>query len=763
MVRLAQSACPTGLEICLFGLVQGVGFRPCVWRLAKRFALTGSVENCGKGIRIRAFGEPENLVCFREKLLAMPPPGARIEKMDERPLYEAAPGEFRIAASTPGVPAPFVLPDLASCAECRQEVFSPSLRRYLYPFTSCTQCGARFSIMQNLPYDRERTSFSAFTPCPACLAEYQNPADRRFHAQTIACPACGPKVWLEPHKTEGRKALAQAVEWLRQGKILAVKGLGGFQLLADATNPQAIVHLRQRKRRPHKPLALMARDLEAVRRYCVVSPEEAQALTSQIAPIVLLAAKEQTLPSTIAPGLELLGFLLPYSPLHHLLMAEFAAPLIFTSGNLSGDPLCADNDEVQIKLSQIADAFVLHDYSIVHPCDDSVVRFMAGKIRVLRRGRGLAPAPIALPAGFEQKEGILAFGGELKSSFALIAQGQIVLSQYLGDLEQAASFARYQQELAAYLALFAFTPRCLAGDLHPDCLATKLGHTWAEEKKLPLVAVQHHHAHLAAVLAEYRHPRDGKPVLGLILDGLGYGADRTFWGGELLFGDYRSFRRLARLKPCPLLGGSKAMREPWRNLAAQLWQAEIPLSCFPALAEKPLALVQRLLESKLNSPLASSCGRLFDAVAAALGICFDNQSYEGQAAAELECLAWRSEDKMAYSLAIVPGELWQLDPKPMWSELLADLAGSVPKETIARRFHLGLAKAWSKLIGYFAEKLDCATVALSGGVFQNRLLLETLAFALTDLGLAVWIPEQIPMNDGGLAVGQALIAAAQEG
>ncbi|MFN3918863.1 MAG: carbamoyltransferase HypF, partial [Methylohalobius sp.] len=402
MVRLAQSACPSGLEIRLFGLVQGVGFRPYVWRLAKQFGLTGSVENCGQGIRIRAFGEPETLVCFREQLLTMLPPGARIEKIDERPLYEAAPDEFKIEASTPGVPAPFVLPDLASCAECRLEVFSPSLRRYLYPFTSCTQCGARFSVVHSLPYDRERTSFSAFALCPACLAEYQNPADRRFHAQTTACPVCGPKVWLEPSKTEGRAALSQAVEQLRLGKILAVKGQGGFQLLACATNPQTLARLRQRKRRPHKPLALMARDLEVVRRYCAVSPEEEQALTSQIAPIVLLAAKEQTLPSAVAPGLDLFGFLLPYSPLHHLLMAQFTVPLVFTSGNLSGDPLCADNDEAQIKLSPIADAFVLHDYSIVHPCDDSVVRFMAGKIRVLRRGRGLAPAPVALPLGFEQ-------------------------------------------------------------------------------------------------------------------------------------------------------------------------------------------------------------------------------------------------------------------------------------------------------------------------------------------------------------------------
>lgn len=763
MVRLVGGASPTGLAICLHGLVQGVGVRPTVWRLARHFGLTGSVENCGAGVRICAFGEPENLACFREKLLTGLPPGARVERIDEQPLYETAPAEFEIEASTPGVPAPFVLPDLASCAECCREVFSPGLRRYLYPFTSCTHCGPRFSIIQSLPYDRERTGLAEFTPCLVCFEEYQNPADRRFHAQTIACPRCGPKVWLVPGGFEGRAAITQAVQLLRQGKILAVKGLGGFQLLADATSKEAVTALRRRKHRPHKPLALMGRDLEVVRRYCALNPEEERALTSQAAPIALLDARGQSLLEAVAPGLDLLGLVLPYTPLHHLLLSDFEIPMVFTSGNASSDPLCADNDEAQARLSAIADAFLLHDYPIVHPCDDSVVRFLAGKMRVLRRGRGYVPAPIPLPPGFEGTEGILALGGELKSSFALVHQGQIVLSQYLGDLEQAACFARYQKELQSYLALFGFTPHRLAVDLHPEYLSTRLGRAWAEEKQLRLFAVQHHHAHLAAVLAEYGQPRAGKPVLGLILDGLGYGADRTFWGGELLFGDYRSCKRLACLRPTPLLGGNKAMVEPWRNLAAQLWQAGIPWERFPALRDKPLPLVRRLLESGLGSLPASSCGRLFDAVAAALGICFAAQTYEGQAAVELECLARRSDDAAGYPLAVIPGDPWLLDPAPMWPKLLADLAQGVPEAIIARRFHLGLVSAWCALIDRFAEALDCATVVLSGGVFQNRLLLETMVDALTRVGLAVWIPEQIPLNDGGLAVGQAVIAAAQTG
>ncbi|GAB6067846.1 carbamoyltransferase HypF [Methylothermus subterraneus] len=762
MVRLAQGQ-SAGWAIRLHGLVQGVGLRPAVWRLATGLGLTGTVSNCGEGVEICVFGAPEQIAQFRAQLLAALPPGARIQGLDERPVRAPAPAEFTIQASERGEIAPFVLPDLASCPECAEEVLDPKARRYFYPFASCTQCGPRFSIIRRLPYDRERTSFSAFAPCPKCASEYRHPADRRFHAQTIACPDCGPKLWLVPGDVQGRAALAEASRCLRRGEILAVKGQGGFQLLADATCAQAVAALRARKHRPHKPLALLARDLEVVRRHCALNPEEQQTLASPAAPIVLLSAKASCLPESIAPGLDLLGFVLPYTPLHRLLVAEWETPLVFTSGNLSGEPLCAENGEAQIKLAAIADAFLLHDYAIVHPCDDSVVRLIAGKMRVVRRGRGYAPLPRPVPPGFERAQGILALGGELKSSFALIAQGQIVLSQYLGDLEQALSFARYQQELTAYLELFAFTPRRLAVDRHPEYLASKLGRRLVQERALACIAVQHHHAHLAAVLAEYGHPRDGRAVLGLILDGLGYGEDAEFWGGELLYGDYRGYARLAALKPAPLLGGAKAMREPWRNLAAQLWQAKIPWEKVPALAQKPLPWVEKMLERGLASPLASSCGRLFDAVAAALGICFDRQTYEGQAAAELEALAWRSDDGLAYPFGLRRGEPWQLDPAPMWRRLLADLARGVPKSTVARRFHFGLADAWAELVGHFARRLDCATVALAGGVFQNRLLAERLHEALTERGLSVWLGAQVPMNDGGLAVGQALIAAAQEG
>lgn len=477
----------TGLELHLHGLVQGVGFRPYVWRLARRYGLQGSVCNQEAGLRIRVWGAPAVLAAFRRELSTHPPLLSRIDQVVERPLREQPPVlDFVIEASSTGMPRTFVLPDVAVCVECLKETFDPAQRRYLYPFTNCTHCGPRFSIVQRLPYDRDHTSLAQFPLCRACQAEYDNPADRRFHAQAIACPDCGPKVWLTPGEDTGEVAIERVVELLRQGKIVAVKGLGGFQLLADALQPEAVAALRARKHRPYKPLALMARDLSVVRRYCHLMPEEAQALVSAAAPIVLLEARGEKLPQTIAPGLNLLGFVLPYTPLHHLLLARFDTPLVFTSGNLSGDPLCADQSEALAQLAGVADAFLLHDRPIVHPCDDSVVRMMAGTVRVLRRARGYAPAPVPLPPGFDACPSILALGGELKSSFALVQDGQVVLSQYLGDLEQARSYARYRCELQGYQQLFGFESRHLAVDLHPEYLSTKLGQRWAAEAQLKL-------------------------------------------------------------------------------------------------------------------------------------------------------------------------------------------------------------------------------------------------------------------------------------
>ncbi|WP_022948158.1 carbamoyltransferase HypF [Methylohalobius crimeensis] len=752
----------TGLETRIHGLVQGVGFRPAVWRLASRYGLTGSVSNTGAGLRIEVWGTAASLAEFQRELRENPPPLARIERVIDRPLHGPPPrGDFIIQASGTEAPRTSVPPDAAICPDCLKETFDPAGRRHRYPFTHCTHCGPRFTVIHRLPYDREHTGMAGFPLCSACRTEYEDPSDRRFHAQATACPDCGPKVWLTPEDAIGDAAVKRCVRLLRQGKIIAVKGLGGFQLMADATRPEAVTALRARKHRPHKPLALMARDLAVVRRYARVDPEEERALASTAAPIVLLQGRGRTLPKSVAPGLALWGFVLPYTPLHHLLLETFDHPLVFTSGNVSGDPLCADNEEALERLTGIADAFLLHDRPIVHPCDDSVVCRMAGRMRILRRARGYAPAPVSLPPGFEQSNGILALGGELKNSFCLVRDGQAILSQYLGDLEQARSYGLYRRELAAYQDLFGFEPRCLAVDMHPEYLSTKLGRTRAAEKNLPLTEVQHHHAHLAACLAEHGHPQAAGPVLGLILDGLGYGGDGTFWGGELLWADYRTCRRLAHLKAVPLPGGGKAMIEPWRNLAAQLWQAGIPLEAFPGLRTKPLPALRKMLETGLGSPPASSCGRLFDAAAAAFDLRFDTQSYEGQAAAELERWAWQSDERSGYSFSIRRGETWIVDPSPLWPAVLADLAARVPKTIMARRFHLGLADAWCRVIGHFAERMKCPMVVLSGGVFQNRLLLETTTECLRDKGLRVWIPQQVPMNDGGLALGQAVIVAAR--
>ncbi|HHH38961.1 MAG TPA: carbamoyltransferase HypF, partial [Sedimenticola sp.] len=620
--------------------------RPAVYRLARSLGLRGEVANEGGQVVIRVWGTAEQLARFRRQLSDHLPFRARIERIETAALEGAPPPDFRIA---PGRSAPVtsVPPDVAVCGDCLDEVLDPGNRRYRYPFTHCAQCGPRFSIIEKLPYDRGHTSLARFPLCLSCQGEYHDPANRRFHAEAIACPECGPRIWTFPETQAD--PIAQAVAWLRQGKILAVKGVGGFQLLVDASNTEAVARRRRRKHRPHKPLALMARDLDVVRRYAEVGEQEARALQGPEAPVVLLQAREsQPLPAAIAPGLDRLGFILPYTSLHHLLLAGFDTPLVFTSANVSGAPLCADNQEALEQLAGLADGFLLHDRDIIHRCDDSVLRLSADRIRVLRRARGFAPTVLPLPPGFESCDGVLALGGELKAVFCLLHQGGAVLSQHLGDLADARTFAWFQEELAGYRALFGFRPRHVAVDAHPDYVSGKWGRHWAKREDLRLTEVQHHHAHLAACLGEHRYPLDAGPVLGLILDGLGRGPDGTFWGGELLCGGYRHCRHLARLRPAPLPGGAKAVIEPWRNLVARLWQAGVNMERFPVLDELPVTGLMAMLRREINCPMASSAGRLFDAVAAALDVCAARQSYEGQAAMELEALAGQSEDTGAY-------------------------------------------------------------------------------------------------------------------
>jgi len=770
------------------GLVQGVGFRPTVWRLAHELGLLGDVRNDGEGVLIRLQpadpADTDAIERFCARLRAECPPLARIDAV-ERTRLEARldTTTFAILGSDAGAVHTGIVADAATCPACLAEVRDPADRRYRYPFTNCTHCGPRLSIVRGIPYDRARTSMAAFPMCARCRAEYEDPADRRFHAQPNACPDCGPRLWLvdaggreiAPAELDAPDAIAAASRLLTEGRILAIKGIGGFHLACDATHATAVETLRRRKRRFAKPFALMARDPDVIRRHARLSELEAEWLASPAAPILLLERRQDSdLAPGIAPGQSTLGFMLPYSPLHHLLLADWDRPLVMTSGNLSDEPQCIDNADALARLSGLADHLLLHDRDIVNRVDDSVWRLMDGRPRPLRRARGYAPAPIRLPPGFGSTAPILALGGELKNSVCLIRDGSAILSQHLGDLEEARTAREYRATLALYGELFQHRPEILAVDRHPDYHSTQLGRAWAEREGLTLIEVQHHHAHLASVLADNDWPLDGGAVLGILLDGLGLGEDGTLWGGEFLLGDYRGVRRVGHLTPAAMPGGVRAIREPWRNLLARLedaggwerWRARHPdLEVIRRLETQPIGLARNLIARGLNAPRSSSAGRLFDAVAAALGLGGETLSYEGQAAIELEALASTfartsgTESGYVFDLDC-SNRPWRLDPTPLWDALLSDLEHGLPPARVAARFHLGFAAAISDMGARLARDLAVETIALSGGVFQNRLLLESVAGGLRDAGLKPLIHRRLPANDGGLALGQACIAAA---
>ena len=780
------------------GIVQGVGFRPMVWHLAQEHRLRGSVRNDGDGVAIVACGPAASLAAFVDELPGRSPPLARIDVVERERLSELPPeADFCIVESGAGVVHTGVAADAATCPECLAEIQNPLARRFRYPFTNCTHCGPRLTIVEAIPYDRAATTMRGFALCNECAAEYANPRDRRFHAQPVACPACGPRVWLASAAGCGLDVAALAsgdaldtvdvaCSLIQRGFIVAIKGLGGFQLACDASNEPAVAALRQRKKRERKPFALMARDLAVVRRYARIDETLAALLQSPAAPIVIVDVDDDAparVAASVAPGTASLGFMLPNTPLHHLLLQRMGRPIVLTSGNLSDEPQCIANDDALARLGAIADYFLLHDRAIARRVDDSVVRVLAGAPRLLRRARGYAPTPLRLAAGFAAAPPVLALGGELKNTFCLLRDGQAVVSQHIGDLADAACHADYLRAIESYRQLFEFSPRRIAVDLHPEYLSRKLGLGMAQAQGLALDEVQHHHAHLAACLAENGLPPDCSPVLGVVLDGLGYGDDGTLWGGEFLLADYRQSRRLATLKPVAMLGGAQAIGEPWRNTYAQL-MATMGWARFAAdfgvlelcafLAGKPRALLDAMLAKGLNSPQASSVGRLFDAVAAAAGVCRERVGYEGQAAIEFEALvdarALAEGDDLAYSFLIARpagGRLPQIDPSPMWLTLLRDLQLGTPVPLIAARFHKGLAMVIARLVcALYRDECDKnggtpRTVALSGGVLQNRVLLEQLVMRLERCGFTVLTHRQVPANDGGLALGQAAIAAAR--
>lgn len=773
------------VEIRVRGTVQGVGFRPTVWRLACDEGLVGEVFNDGFGVLIRTTGKSGAISQFLRRLHSEAPPLSQIEDVETQVLALRDFEDFRIGESVSGENCTRVTPDAAICAACRAEVLTPKERRYGYPFANCTHCGPRFSIVKEVPYDRANTTMADFPMCASCASEYLEPADRRFHAQPIACPTCGPSIWLErmdPSVTSDHPrataALDSAIELLKRGGVLAIRGLGGFHLACDASNPAAVRRLRQRKHRYGKPFALMASDLDGIRRYCNLTTAEADLLQSPEAPIVLLSTDGlEELPEGIAPGLNTAGFMLPYTPLHLLITRQIDRPLVMTSGNISDEPQVTSLDNARISLRGIADALLMHDREIANRIDDSVVRIVGGKPSMIRRARGYAPSALPLPTGFEGAPDLLAFGGELKATFCLLKDGAAILSQHQGDLEDVSTFEDYQKNLQLYSRIYDHRPRVLVADMHPEYLSAKLATLRAEDEKLPLLKVQHHHAHIASCMVENGVALDAAPVLGIALDGLGFGEDGTIWGGEFLLADYRSYRRVATFKPVAMLGGVQAIREPWRNTYAHLvagpgWAHVVEkfsaLALYRYLITKPLPTIDRMLATGLNVPLASSCGRLFDAVAAALGLCADQALFEGQGAMELEALAEPSAAEPPYAFTLTSqatSGLLQLESLPMWQALLEDLVRQTPVARMAARFHHGLARAIRDMValirGTSAAGTSPNTIALSGGCFQNKLLLEELVRLLKADGLSCLLHAKVPTNDGGLALGQVAIAAAR--
>jgi len=742
--------------------VQGVGFRPFVYNAANERGLVGWVLNETDTVRIEVQGEPAALDVFLHALRQAHPPQARIDSLDirEMPCEDGTATAFQIRTSTgTSAPRPTIPADLATCAQCLAEISNPAERRYAYPFTNCTNCGPRWSIIEQLPYDRPRTSMARFAMCPACQAEYDNPADRRFHAQPIACPRCGPMVrLLDPTGREmaaGQDALAGALGALLAGRIVALKGLGGFQLLVDATNAAAVARLRERKRRPDRPLALLLPSLEEVRRRCRVSAEEARLLCAPEAPILLLrrrsdrdAANDVT--EGIAPGNPYLGVMLPYTPLHHLLSAALQRPLVCTSGNLAEEPMAITGADALQRLGPMADVLLVHNRPIVRPVDDSIVRIGPDGPQVLRRARGYAPLPIDL--GF-QAPTILAVGGHLKNTVALSLGRQVVLSQHIGDLDNVLSVEVFRRAIDDLLAFFRVQPEAVACDLHPDYASSRHAEALAARWDVPLMRVQHHHAHAAACIAEHR--LEG-PVLGLTWDGTGYGGDGTVWGGEALVCEGARSTRVAHLRTFALPGGDRAVREPRRSALGVLYEIFGQRAAGYIgrwFTEDELPTLLSMLGHAVHAPRTSSMGRLFDAVAAICGL-FETISFEGQAAMALEYAVYPCEDD-AYPLPLLDDEPLVADWEPLIRAVLADRAAGESVGHISARFHSALAE----LAATIARCSGCSQVVLSGGCFQNALLTERVRLRLLESGFNVYTHRAVPPGDGGIALGQVLLAA----
>jgi hydrogenase maturation protein HypF len=776
-------------RVRIHGVVQGVGFRPFVFRLALRHGLTGLIANDPSGIILEVQGESGSLAAFQSDLRNNPPPASAIDGITVEELVPIPEPGFQIVGSRDDAEAvAFISPDLATCENCLRELFDPSDRRFRYPFLNCTQCGPRFTIVRRLPYDRPNTTIARFTMCPRCWEEYLDPSHRRFHAQPNACPICGPRIWLVPSSAadsalsspndvgswfQGETALCRAISLLEAGRVLAVKGIGGFHLACDATDDQAVERLRRCKEREGKPFALMAASLEMIRRYVEVHPEDERLLTSPRRPVVLLGRRSTLegappLSQRVAPGNASLGFMLPYSPLHHLLIRD--RPLVMTSGNRRNEPIVRENDEALRRLSPLVDALVLHDRPIEVACDDSVVRTFLGHEYLVRRSRGYAPMPLPWPSSRGPR--VLAVGGELKATFCLTVPPQAYLSQHIGDMENLETEASFDLAVSHFLKLYGPRLDRIACDLHPDYLSTRWAERYASALGCPLIRVQHHHAHAAALLAEHDRIEAG-PVLGMIFDGTGYGPDGAIWGGEVLQAQAHAYRRLAHLKYVAMPGGNAAIQRPYRMALAHLraaglsWEGDLP--CVAACAQSERRVLERIIDREIQSPRTSSMGRFFDGCAALIGV-RQVVDYESQAAIELESLVDEIFGEQGgfdqYGLPhprdgfviVDETEPWVFDPGPLWRALVDGRRRGLSASVLAAWVHSSV----SELIIELAKRLRNATglsvVALSGGVFQNLRLLGMAHSGLKAQGFEVLIHRRVPTNDGGLALGQAAVA-----
>ncbi|MGA7732295.1 MAG: carbamoyltransferase HypF [Chloroflexia bacterium] len=797
-------------RIVVRGIVQGVGFRPFVYGHALRLGLAGSVLNDSAGVTIEVEGERDALEAFKRALSEDAPPMSRIDSITiERasPVGETA---FVIAHSRAGVERnALISPDTATCDDCIAELFDPSDRRYLYPFINCTNCGPRFTIVHDVPYDRANTTMRAFPMCPDCQAEYDNPLNRRFHAQPNACPQCGPNVdfgfWILDFGLEDgpqskirvpsgrpKSKIEWAGEKLAGGAILAIKGLGGYHLACDALNVEAVGRLRRRKHREARPFALMVPDLQTARLLCEVSEAEAALLQSRKRPIVLLKQRPDCpIAPGIAPGYDTLGIMLPYTPLHHILLQAFShqqrstqpsvlspqsSVLVMTSGNLSDEPIAYKDDDAGERLSSIAEGVLTHNREIHMRCDDSVVRIAAGGEQILRRSRGYAPEPVPLP--FDSPMPLLACGGHLKNTFCLVKGKQAFVSHHIGDLENLETLTSFREGIEHYKRLFDVHPQAVAYDLHPEYLATK----HALDLDIPnKIGVQHHHAHVASVIAE--HHLQGQ-VIGVAADGTGYGLDGAVWGCEIMVADLWEFRRMSHLEYVPLPGGDQAVRQPWRMAAVYLARAyggirdqgpgiskgkdlipdprslipELDIPFTTGLDRARWRALSQMIERGINSPPTSSLGRLFDAVAALLGV-RGEAMYEGQAAIELEMIA--EPESHPYPFDITGDEPARLNVSPMIRAIVKDIQDGIPVSRIAGRFHRTVADMLAAACLRARDETGLTRAALSGGVFQNRLLLEQLVARLRELDFDVYLNRRVPPNDGGLSFGQAAVAAAR--